>query len=124
MFAVLLVALSGLACAGRDRGRAETQADLARTMACTLGSTELAERKELLKQLAAGVQERKQLDDGIAYRFDPEAGVVARLAEVIELERECCQFLAFRITVAENEGPVWLELTGPKDLIEQYIGGE
>jgi hypothetical protein len=93
-------------------------------MACTLGSEELVERKELLKQLTAGVQERKQLDDGVAYRFEPESGVVARLAEVVELERQCCQFFTFRITVAENEGPIWLELSGPKDLIEQYLGGE
>ena len=35
------------------------------------------------------------------------------LATFIDLERRCCAFLRFRLTVEPGEGPIWLELTGP-----------
>jgi hypothetical protein len=33
---------------------------------------------------------------------------------MIELERRCCPFLQFRLTVEPNRGATWLELTGPE----------
>ena len=73
-------------------------------MACTLGKESLEERKELLKELMRGIVERRPLDDGIALRFEPEPGVVTRLAQLVDLERECCQFFGFRIRVEEEKG--------------------
>ena len=31
----------------------------------------------------------------------------------VDLERRCCAFLRFELTVEPGGGPVWLELTGP-----------
>lgn len=56
------------------------------------------------------VLERRELPDGRAFRFAPDA--FAEVARFIENERRCCPFLDFTVTV-ERAGPVWLRLTGP-----------
>ncbi len=38
---------------------------------------------------------------------------MALLGEFIQLERQCCPFLRFQLTVEPGGGPIWLELTGP-----------
>jgi hypothetical protein len=35
------------------------------------------------------------------------------LARIVDLERQCCRFLQFTITVEPDEGPISLDLTGP-----------
>jgi Domain of unknown function (DUF2703) len=92
---------------------------------CTLSAESRAARKELLKDLVGNVAERRDLANGVALRFKPEPGVVSRLARAIDLERDCCQFLTFGLRVEENDGPVWLEITGPasaKTKIHEYFG--
>ncbi len=83
--------------------------------ACSLNASELDERKVLLRELTKGVVERRELSDGLAFRFDPGSGVIQRLARLVELESDCCQFLTFKIVAEREQGPVWLEVTGPKD---------
>jgi hypothetical protein len=80
---------------------------------CTLSAESRVARKGLLTELLRGVEERRDRENGISFRFKPEPGVVSRLAQAVDLERDCCQFLAFRIVVEEKGGAVWLELTGP-----------
>lgn len=91
---------------------------------CSLTPENRAGRKKALDELTRGIIERKELPDGMAYRYEPKAGVVSRLAELVELERACCKFLAFRINVGQADGPVWLEIRGPegtKALIREYF---
>jgi hypothetical protein len=59
-------------------------------------------------------QERRELADGFAYRFDNEHYPL--LATFITHEQLCCPFLAFRLEVAPHRGPVWLQLTAPGDV--------
>lgn len=40
---------------------------------------------------------------------------------VIASERQCCPFLTFRLTVEPQEGPIWLELTGPAGTREMLM---
>jgi hypothetical protein len=83
-------------------------------VACTLSPADLAERRTgALGALAAAVLERRELTDGWALRFAPDPGRIPELARVMELERVCCPFLRFRLTVEPGHGAVWLELTGP-----------
>ena len=35
-------------------------------------------------------------------------------AAVIDAERRCCRFLRFVLIVEPDDGPLWLELTGPE----------
>jgi hypothetical protein len=83
-------------------------------IACTLTDPQLRERRAgLLNRLAAAVVERREVDDGIALRFEPSAQTLALIAEVIDAERQCCAFLRFNLTVDAAPGPLWLELSGP-----------
>jgi hypothetical protein len=95
-------------------------------IASTLLEAELQQRRvELLDRVSAHVLERRPLDDGYARRFAAEAVVLGDLMQVIQLERECCPFLSFRLTVGPGACPVWLELTGPtgtKAFLESALG--
>jgi hypothetical protein len=81
---------------------------------CTLGPATLkARRDNLLGNLVRRCEERLDLPDGYRFRFTPAADLLAGIAGVLELERQCCRFLRFRLTAEPDEGPVWLEITGP-----------
>lgn len=83
-------------------------------LACSLTDPDLrARRGGILAELQRRSVERKALPDGLALRFAPRPGLVAFLAEVIELERQCCRFLRIELTVTPDDGPLWLRLTGP-----------
>ena len=95
-------------------------------IACALQDGELRQRRaELLDRVFARAQERRPLEDGYALRFAPDEAGVADLLQLIQVERRCCAFLRFRLTVEPGGGPVWLELTGPagtKAFLETSLG--
>ena len=83
-------------------------------VACTLTEPELAARRAgVLAAIRRDQLEARWLPDGVALRFAPAADRLAALAAFVDLERRCCAFLRFRLTVEPGEGPIWLELTGP-----------
>jgi hypothetical protein len=101
--------------------------DLARLpVACTLSEPELAKRRAgLFADLARRRQEARWLSEGITLRYNSEQGTLALLGEFIELERQCCPFLRFQLTIEPGGGPIWLELTGPpgtRDFLAHEIG--
>lgn len=84
-------------------------------IACTLDMVELQERRNgLLASVAARAEGRREVEGGLALRFAPEAGVLLEIGNLIDLERQCCRFLRFRLTVEPDSGPIELELTGPE----------
>jgi hypothetical protein len=95
-------------------------------VACTLLEAERQQRRnQLLERVSARVQETRSLDHGYALRFSAEEADVAELMQLIQLERHCCAFLMFRLTIEPGRGPVWLELTGPpgtKAFLESALG--
>ncbi len=81
---------------------------------CSLSENELVDRRDgVLKKLLDDRLETRELPDGLAFRFAPSSQNLRALLEVIDLERRCCPFLNFCLTVEAQDGPVWLELTGP-----------
>ena len=81
---------------------------------CSLTETELRERRGvLLEKAGRAVLESKELPDGFAYRFPEGDEWLEELTHIIRLERRCCPFLGFRLSVERGGGPIWLELTGP-----------
>jgi len=83
-------------------------------IACTLGPAALkARREDLLGGLVRRAEQRTELVSGYRVRFKPNEGVLATMANVVEIERQCCRFLTFHITVEPDDGPIWLEFTGP-----------
>ena len=95
-------------------------------IACTLQEAELQRRRtELLERVFARVQESRPLVDGYAVRFAADDTALAELLQLIRLERQCCAFLRFRLTIEPAGGPIWLELTGPegtKSYLESTLG--
>ena len=84
-------------------------------IACTLTNSELQERRrDLLQKVRSSVTELRELEDGYSYCFPPDDDRLAELARLVNLERQCCPFLRFRLTVESGNGPIWLEMTGPE----------
>lgn len=83
-------------------------------VACSLSPAALnARRENLLQALLQRACERHDLPDGLRLRFAAEDDVLAAVARTVDAERHCCRFLQFTITVAPDEGPVTLDLSGP-----------
>lgn len=88
-------------------------------IACELTPAEIAERRAgLLPGLLAHSQERIAVADGFRWRFAPESELLAAVVQTIDLERQCCRFLRFQLTVEPDAGPVWLQVTGPTGTAE------
>ena len=96
-------------------------------IACTLSPETLATRKAgLLPGLAREAELREETADGLRLRFAPAAGVLQRIAGVVDAERQCCRFLRFDLIVAPDQGPIWLSSSGPpgtKEFLAALIDG-
>ena len=85
---------------------------------CTLSEAELHDRRQsILAPVRASAIEITPTRDGCVWWFTSSADIVTKLANLVELERQCCAFLTFRI-VAEPNQPVALEIAGPPDAYE------
>lgn len=83
-------------------------------ISCTLTSVELQERRRTnLERVKQAIVEYRELEDGYALSFPSSSESLKELSALVDLERQCCPFLKFQITVEANAGPVWLEITGP-----------
>lgn len=83
-------------------------------VACSLSAPELRAREAgLLTSVAARVEERLEIEEGLRLRFAVSDVLLADLTELITLERRCCPFLRFALVVEAGGGPLWLELSGP-----------
>ena len=81
---------------------------------CTLQPDELQRRREgLLSELRRRVQGLEDRPDGYRMQFAGGDDTLALIAGVVEAERQCCRFLRFAIHVEPDDGPIYLELTGP-----------
>ena len=82
-------------------------------IACHLTDKELqTRRKNYLDQAAESLIDSAELSDGFVYRFPLRESTLQNLAEIIDLERKCCPFLNFRLTIESGADLVSLELTG------------
>ena len=95
-------------------------------IACTLTASEMRERREtILNGVRDSALEVKSLPHGYAYHFESTSEVLAALVRLVDLERDCCPFLTFRITVEAGHQPICLEITGPtgaKPVIADFFG--
>ena len=88
---------------------------------CSLTTPELQQRKAtVLASLKKQVVERKELDNGFAFKFAGTDEVLDELLEFIKTERVCCNFFVFNLSISGDKSEVWLEMTGvegAKDVI-------
>jgi hypothetical protein len=84
-------------------------------IACALTDSELQlRRKDYLNKIAASLAGFKELESGFSYRFPLQERILQDLAEIVDLERQCCPFLSFKIILEAGNNFVSLELTGAK----------
>ena len=84
-------------------------------VACSLMDSELQERRRnVFQKVRSAVSEVKEVANGFIYCFPSDGAWIRELANLVELERQCCPFLKFSITVEPGDGPICLEMTGPE----------
>lgn len=95
-------------------------------MACKLTTAKLQERKEtVLKSLKGKIVQKKELENGFAFKFPGTDEVLDELTAFIKTERACCDFFVFGLSISGDKREAWLELTGPngaKDFISTELG--
>ena len=92
-------------------------------IACTLGPAALkARREDLLGSLIRRADERSDIPNGYRVRFPPAEDILPTIAKVIDVERQCCRFLTFQVTIEQDGGPIWLEFSGPTGTREFLAG--
>ena len=81
---------------------------------CSLTDSELQERRRgVLQKVLSAVVEVRELEDGYSYSFPADGDSLIELARLVDLERQCCPFIQFSITVGPD-APIWLQMTGPQ----------
>ncbi len=91
-------------------------------LTCKLTSAEMQQRKTtVLALLQKSVVEKKELDNGYAFKFDASDAMIDTLTSFVKTEKDCCAFFTFNLAVRGDQKFVWLQLTGPegtKDFIK------
>jgi hypothetical protein len=82
---------------------------------CTLSDAEFRERERVvLEKIRAAVVDAVETDEGFVFTFPSDDDSFAALNEFIVVERRCCPFLDFKMTVPRGAGLIQLELSGPE----------
>lgn len=68
----------------------------------------------MLEKFRGAVVEVKEMPEGYAFSLPSDGGWLLEVANLVDVERQCCPFLRFRITVEAGGGPIRLELSGPE----------
>lgn len=92
---------------------------------CRLLPSELHKREAtLLADLRKQIVKAHPLPDGYALFLTMNDAMIRLAADVITVERQCCPFLQFRLTVAQESRALLLELRGPagsRELLAQVL---
>jgi hypothetical protein len=96
---------------------------------CNLGAMTREERTAygaLSRKLFGASEEKRELDNGYAYRLAAQKISISEIAQWITFERRCCPFFNLQIEAEPSDGPLWLRITGPtgvKEFIKSETGG-
>ena len=91
---------------------------------CKLTTRELQERKRtVLRSLKAQIVEKKELEDGYAFKYPGTDKILDELIEFIKIERACCNFFVFGLSISGDQSETWLKLTGPEG-VKKFISTE
>ncbi len=94
-------------------------------VACLLTDSELqVRRKNHLENLAVSLIDFTESGSGYIYRFPLDSLILRDLAKIIDLERQCCPFLSFTLTLEAGDSFVELEIAGPdtsKEMIRRLF---
>jgi len=94
---------------------------------CTLSPEQVAERrKTILAEMRKAAISVFPIESGFGFAFKASTESLIQLAHLVDLERQCCQFLTFKIIVESAQEQIRLEVTGPpgaEQVIADFFGG-
>ena len=95
------------------------------SLVCNLSAMSAEQRirhEEVIRQFfAEAIQETRELPDGLAFRSNSANLMLA--AEFISLERLCCTFFNFSLTIEAASPAFWLSVRGPAGVKTLLQGG-
>lgn len=95
-------------------------------IACNLGALDEAQRErraELAARLQSSVREIVPNDDGYTFRFSSSDKILLEIAEFVLLERRCCPFLNFQISLKEDDDAITVCLSG-RSGVKEFLAAE
>jgi hypothetical protein len=94
-------------------------------IACTLNEADFHDRRQTIIETFRTMQVAvSELSDGYSFSLAASSEALHRLAQLVDLERQCCPFLRFAIVVEAAQAAIRLEVTGPAEarkLIGEYF---
>ncbi len=93
-------------------------------LACSLQAEQRATREDEWRELLeSALIERRPIPSGVALRLHANSAVVSELSHLIELERQCCSWIEWKITEGDS---VVVEATSRHEdgarLLAQWFG--
>ena len=93
-------------------------------IACNINALDRNQRERretAARHLHDAVLQVQELPNG--YQFQYPATSLLTVAEFVSLEKQCCPFFAFQLTIEPNNGPLWFQITG-RDGVKEFIQEE
>ncbi|MBV1880552.1 MAG: hypothetical protein KUG82_02920 [Pseudomonadales bacterium] len=84
----------------------------------------LDERTEILGVVLDSIKQVLEVENGYKLRFSSNEEDMILVTDWLYLETKCNSFLRFSLSIESNQGPVWLEVSGPagtKDFLETEL---
>jgi hypothetical protein len=95
-------------------------------IACNLGALDEAQRErraQLAARLQSSVREIIPASDGYTFRLPSNDKILLEIAEFVLLERRCCPFLNFQISLKEGYDAITVCLSG-RDGVKEFLAAE
>ena len=83
-------------------------------VACKLTSLELQKYKtDVIALLKGNILKREELSIGYRYTFPGSDTMIEQLIIFIKVERQCCNFLSFNLSIEDDQSSIVVKITGP-----------
>jgi hypothetical protein len=95
-------------------------------LACNMLALDAEGRKRhkvVSDQMRAAIKEIEDLPDGYAFHFSAEQSTILLVSEFIARERLCCPFFRFELIAEQENGPLWMRLSG-REGVKEFIKAE
>lgn len=85
-------------------------------IACTLSEAQLKQRRQAIVDAFRNMKVTvSELPDGYAFIFPASSETLHQITQLVDMERQCCAFLTFKIVVEGAQAAMRLEVTGPRE---------
>ena len=83
-----------------------------------LSEQERTLRKSVALEVIRGIRVVDELEDGYAFRYPNSQAWASRLKEFSTFEQRCFPYFTFERVFEPDQGPIWLQVRGPKEAKE------